>query len=121
MVRHLKIFEVEKDSPCIFVTPVGQGASFRYADLQMEANTVRTLVSAPEFTTLIIDLGRLDYFGSEFIGALIIIGREKKNRGGKVALCNANDNMYEVLKNMAIFKLWPYYEDRAAAVEALKE
>ncbi len=119
MARHLKIFEVEKVPPCIYVTPVGQGASFRYADLQMEANTVRALVSNADYSALIIDLSRLDYFGSEFIGALIIIGREKKNRGGKVAICSANDNMHEVLKNMAIFKLWPYFEDRATALEAL--
>lgn len=119
MVSHLKIFGVEKDVPYIYITPAGQGASFRYADLQMETNSVRTLVADSDCPYLIIDLSQLDYFGSEFIGALITIGREKKNRNGKVAICSASENMHDVLKNMSIFKLWPYFEDRATASKEL--
>lgn len=121
MASHLKIFSVDKEPPCIYVTPAGEGASFRYADLQMEANTVRALVADAACPYLIIDLSKLDYFGSEFIGALILIGREKKNRGGKVAICSANKNMHDVLKNMSLFKLWPYFEDRATALETLQK
>ncbi|HCS50317.1 STAS domain-containing protein [Rubinisphaera sp.] len=119
MARHLKIFEVVKEPPCIFVTPLGQGASFRYADLQMESNSVRTLVADQTVPLLIIDLKNMNYFGSEFIGALITLGREKKLRGGKVAICSANPNMYDVLKGMSLFKLWPYYETREAAIAGL--
>lgn len=121
MASHLKIFKVDKDPPCIYITPFGQGASFRYADLQMEANSVRTLVADADCPYLIIDLSELDYFGSEFIGALILIGREKKNRGGKVAICSASKNMFDVLKGMSIFKLWPYFEDRETALTTLQE
>ncbi|MBB02017.1 MAG: STAS domain-containing protein [Rubinisphaera brasiliensis] len=118
MARHLKIFSVEKAAPHLYVTPNGQGASFRYADLQMESNYVRTLVADAKCPYLIIDLSNMTYFGSEFIGALITLGREKKNRGGKVAICAANDNMYDVLKGMSLFKLWPYYASREEAVAA---
>lgn len=119
MAGHLKIFHVEKAPPHIFVTPNGQGASFRYADLQMESNFVRTLVADTTCPYLVIDLSNLSYFGSEFIGALILLGREKKNRGGKVVICSVNENMHEVLKGMSLFKLWPYYETREQAIEAL--
>jgi len=115
MARHLKIFSVEKTPPHLFVTPNGQGASFRYADLQMESNFVRTLVADAACPYLIIDLSNMTYFGSEFIGALITLGREKKNRGGKVAICAANENMYDVLKGMSLFKLWPYFPSREEA------
>ncbi|MCG6157091.1 STAS domain-containing protein [Rubinisphaera margarita] len=119
MARHLRIFEVEKVPPCFYVTPAGQGASFRYADLQMETNTVRAMVADADAPLLIIDLHKMDYFGSEFIGSLILLGREKKLRGGKVAICAASPYMLEVLRNMSLFKLWPYYDTREEAVEAL--
>jgi len=119
MARHLRIFQVEKQPPCIFVVPKSQGAGFRYSDLQMESNSVRAIIADGTVPNMIIDLSGMNYFGSEFIGALITIGREKKLRGGKVAICAANSNMKEVLKNMSLFKLWPYYATREQAVEAL--
>ena len=118
MASHLKIFHVEKTPPHIFVTPNGQGASFRYADLQMESNYLRTQVADTACPYLIIDLSNMNYFGSEFIGSLIILGREKKNRGGKVVICAAQPNMYDVLKGMSLFKLWPYHESREAAINS---
>ncbi|MCA8987622.1 MAG: STAS domain-containing protein [Planctomycetaceae bacterium] len=121
MAKHLRIFLVEKEPPTVFVTPNGQGASFRYADLQAESNIVRTLVADQATPHLIIDLSNLNYFGSEFIGALITLGREKKLRNGKVAICSASDNMHEVLKNMSLFKLWPYFETREKALESFQQ
>lgn len=119
MPKHLKIFRIEEDSDTIILIPEGEGASFRYADLQMEANYVRSLVGKPKYKFLLIDLGDLNYFGSEFIGALITIAREKKNRRGKVAVCNAVEQMREVLENMSLFKLWPYFDTREEAMASL--
>lgn len=119
MAKHLKIFKVETLDADFILCPQSDGASFRYADLQMEANYVRTMVANPNYKHLTIDLGNLDYFGSEFIGALITIAREKKNRGGQVAVCNAAPQMLEVLKNMSLFRLWPYYATRQEALDSL--
>ena len=119
MAKHLKIFQVEEDNDTIILIPEGEGSSFRYADLQMEANYVRNLIAKPQYKTLLIDLGNLNYFGSEFIGALITIAREKKNRRGKVVVCNAVEQMREVLENMSLFKLWPYFETREEAMSTI--
>lgn len=121
MARHLKILRVIEDEPHLILYPCSEGASFRYADLQMESNYVRTLAGQAKFKGLVIDLGELNYFGSEFIGALITVAREKKNRGGKVAICNVNEQMREVLNNMALFKLWPYFETRDLAIAEVSQ
>ncbi len=120
MARHLKIFCLEPDGPDLVLVPTAEGASFRYADLQMEANYVRTTVATQGVRHLVVDLSQMKYFGSEFIGALITICREKKNRGHKVAVCSAVEQMREVLEDMSLFRLWPYYETRAAAMDAVR-
>lgn len=119
MAKHLKIFHLEPLDPDLIIRPIGEGPSFRYADLQMEANYIRTMVADPKIRNVVIDLGDLSYFGSEFIGALITICREKKNRGGAVGLCNARDEMKEVLENMSLYKLWPYFETQKEAITTL--
>jgi anti-anti-sigma factor len=117
MNKHLKILCLEVMDDYLLLNPVSNGAAFRYADLQMESNAVRAMVVQQRGKNMIIDLGNLNYFGSEFIGALIMIAREKKNQSGKVAVCNANPQMKDVLENMSLFKLWPYFSTRTEAID----
>lgn len=119
MVAHLKIFQVSQSGDVLIVLPTGDGSAFRYQDLQMEANAVRTHLARGTAKNLIIDLSQMDYFGSEFIGCLVTMAREVRNRRGKAFMCSASPQMLEVLKNMALFKLWPYHETRDAALAAL--
>ncbi len=120
MAKHLRIFRVDSLEDFLVITPQSEGASFRYSDLQMEGNVVRTMAADKKYKALIINLELMNYFGSEFIGALITIAREKKNRGGKAVVCQATDQMREVLGNMSLFKLWPYYATIDDAVIALR-
>jgi hypothetical protein len=32
--------------------------------------------------------------------------------------CRANPNMHKVLDNMSLFRLWPYFETREAALQS---
>jgi len=114
-MKHLKIFQVESIGNALVVTPQGEGSAFRYQDLHLETNTVRSRLATPEAPALILDLSQIDYFGSEFIGALVSLLRETRVRKGKACFCAANDQMLQVLRNMSLFKLWPYYETREEA------
>ncbi len=119
MLNHLRIFSVEKVGPVVIVQPQGDANSFRYFDLHREANSIRDVLMKPETEHLIIELTGVTYFGSEFIGSLVSLAREVRGRGGRAVICDANDQMRDVLKNMSLFKLWPYYETRAEALAAL--
>lgn len=116
-MQHLKIFQVQQIENTLVITPQGEGSAFRYQDLHLETNAVRAKLAAPEIRNLIIDLSQMSYFGSEFIGALVSLLRETRTRKGKACICSASPQMLQVLQNMSLFKLWPYYEtqDQAAA------
>lgn len=118
-MQHLKIFSVAQDGPAVIIMPRGEGSAFRYQDLHLEANSIRGHLSKPGFRYLIVDLSEMDYFGSEFIGALVSLLREARTRGGKACFCAARPEMLQVLKNMSLFKLWPHFETRAEAMAAL--
>jgi anti-anti-sigma factor len=118
-MQHLKIFTTESLGNTLIVTPQGEGSAFRYQDLHLEANTIRGLLAKPGVRFLVIDLSQMDYFGSEFIGALVSLLRETRTRGGKACFCAAKPQMLQVLQNMSLFKLWPHYESRDEAVTGL--
>ena len=116
MLPPLKIFKAEQVGPVVVVTPEGDGSAFRYQDVHMEANAVRGHLGKPGNDHLVIDLHKMEYFGSEFIGALVTMAREVRNRQGKAVMCAATPQMLDVLQNMSLFKLWPYHETREAAL-----
>ena len=118
MVAHLKIFQVSQSGETLVIVPHGDGSAFRYQDLQMEVNAIRSHIAQGKAKNLIIDLSLMDYFGSEFIGALVSMARETRNKQGKAFMCTATPQMLEVLKGMSLFKLWPYYESRDEAIAA---
>ncbi len=115
-MRHLKIFNVEKQDDTLIVTPMGEGSAFRYQDLHLEANVIRQQMMKPENKNLVMNLAQLTYFGSEFIGSLVSMMRETRARGGQARFCNANEQMHGVLQNMSLFKLWPHFDSLEGAL-----
>lgn len=109
-MQHLNIFRVEMNGDVLVVTPAGDASTFRYQDLHQEANTVRGEIARRGTKYIVIDISEMEYFGSEFIGALVSMLRETRLRGGKGGFCSANGPMLNVLQNMSLFKLWPYFE-----------
>lgn len=105
----------------MIVTPQGEGSAFRYQDLHMEANSIRQLMMQPGNSNLIMNLSELSYFGSEFIGSLVSVMRETRMRRGKAYFCGANEQMYQVLQNMSLFKLWPHFDTLDEALAAATE
>jgi anti-anti-sigma factor len=119
MVKHLKLFEVEQVGETVIVSPRGQANGFRYHDLHAEANSVRGFLLQPGRRNVIMDMSQMEYCGSEFIGSLVSMLRESRNRGGKSVFCRANPQMHKVLDNMSLFKLWPYFATREEALAAV--
>lgn len=118
-MQHLKIFKVELIDNTLVVMPHGDGSSFRYNELHIEANAVRARLAKPGVQNLVLDLSEMDYFGSEFIGSLVSMMRETRIRGGKSCFCSATPQVLQILKNMSLFKLWPYFGTREEALASL--
>jgi len=113
-----KVFKVEQEGSTIVVTPM-EGAGFRYHDVHKESNQILQLLAAADHPRLVIDLGLLNYSGSELIGALIRVARYATDHGEGASFCNASVKMRKVLKNMSLSKLWPYHETLDQAMAAV--
>jgi anti-anti-sigma factor len=119
-MQHLKIFQLDQVGDTLVVTPHGEGSAFRYQDLHLEANTIRGLITRNQIRNLLIDLGQMSYFGSEFIGSLVSMLREMRTRRGQAAFCGASPDMAQVLESMGLFRLWTNYPTREEAIQAFQ-
>ena len=114
-----KVFVLEQIDGILIVLPQGDLSTFRYREVHIETNSIETQLRSGGTERLIIDFRAIASLGSILISSLIKFARIVADRGGKVAFCNASDEMLDILKNMNLSRIWPLYETREEALSKL--
>ena len=83
--------------------------------IDMEMNII-----AGSQKAVLIDLAKVTFIGSMGLRSLVLPARAIKNRGGKIALLNPNENVAQVLKTSGIDTMLPVYYDLETATAALQ-
>ena len=68
---------------------------------------------------IVFDLSQIDYFGSVFLGVLLRCWKMVQAKGGTMALSGVSARAKELLHLTSLDFVWPIYDDRREAVEAL--
>jgi len=68
---------------------------------------------------VVVDLARVDYFGSSFLALLIRCWKMATVKGGMMALSGVSPRARELLRMTSLDVVWPLYADRLEAMEAL--
>jgi anti-anti-sigma factor len=110
---------LERHGTIAVLTPSPEAAALAEHPLEQAATAVLTPLAAMPPVGIVMDLTRLDYFGSRFIGFLIRCHKLIKDRGGRMVVVGASVRIRELLHLAALDSVWPFYQDRAQAVQAL--
>lgn len=69
---------------------------------------------------LVIDLGRVDYFGSTFLSVLLRCWKQAQGKGGMMVLAGVSNRARELLRVTSLDMVWPIYDSRREAIETLE-
>jgi len=69
---------------------------------------------------LVVDLSQVTYLSSTGLRALLVAAKELRDRGGNVLLCCAQPNVTRVLSIAGFTEIFPLFETREAALNALE-
>ena len=116
---HNKVFKLERDGDVLVVIPQGDAIGFRYQEVHQESNGTLQVLDDPTLLNLVVDFGCEQVLGSVMISVVIKLCRKVGSKGGKACLCNASDDMQEVLRTMNLHRLWPYHQSREDAIAAV--
>jgi anti-anti-sigma factor len=119
MNRNLEAFKVDVEGDAIVVAPQGDSHGFRYDALHYEYNQIHKALLAPDIRHLVVDLISVEFLGSLMLGVIIKLSKRVKDRGGKVVLCNASDQMKSILDMQNLTSVWPLFPARSDALRAL--
>jgi anti-sigma B factor antagonist len=70
--------------------------------------------------SIVFDLTRAESFGSMFLALMIRCWKLALSQGGTMALCGVSDRTRELLRVTALDMVWPIYDSKREAVDALQ-
>jgi anti-anti-sigma factor len=86
--------------------------------------TVSELILKPlrrqENPLIVFDLSEVEYFGSMFLALLIRCWKLALSQGGTMALSGVSERSRELLRITALDMVWPIYQTKREAIEALE-
>jgi len=69
---------------------------------------------------IVFDLSRVKFFGSVFLALLIRCWKLAVSRGGTMVLSGVDDRSRELLRITSLDIVWPIYQSKREAIEALQ-
>jgi anti-anti-sigma factor len=110
---------LEQHGTVAVLIPSPEAGALTQSPLEPAATAVLATLAAISPTGIVMDLSRMDYFGSRFIDFLIRCHKLVKNSGGQMVVVGASQRIQELLHLSALESVWPFYQDRAQALQAL--
>jgi anti-anti-sigma factor len=69
---------------------------------------------------VVFDLSRVTFFGSVFLALLIRCWKLVLSKGGTMVLAGVDDRSRELLRITSLDMVWPIYQSKREAIEALQ-
>jgi anti-anti-sigma factor len=105
------------------LTVISANPALELMDYDLEeqvADLILTPLRRQANPQIIFDLSRVDHFGSMFLALLIRCWKLATSKGGSMTLCGLSAQARELLRVTSLDMVWPIYDNRLEATEALE-
>ena len=110
--------EIERGPDWLFVRPMCPTPDAD--DAPPLAEQIWTLLEQNLCHRLVLELDRLDFVQSHFIGQLVWLYKRIHGQGGVMRICGMSASTWDVLRVSRLDERFPYYADREAAVMGIR-
>jgi len=110
-----KYVRTEQTGETLVVAPLFTFATFADDRITDEWTAVQEQLETPGVKNVIVDLGEIPYFGSTVLEWMVQMWKRIRDKGGRLATCNASPIGREVLATARFDKLWGICDTRDQA------
>jgi anti-anti-sigma factor len=118
---NLRMFETLFEGTTLVIAPTGPVSNLAAQDMLSEVAPLVALVESDECRNVLIDMGKVSFFGSVLLGVLNSLSKHIRQRQGQFVLCGLSQVGGEVIHATRFDTLWPIYASREEALKALAE
>src|SRR5262245_11317842 len=114
-------FQIQRHSGIPVVVPSAELETMSDAVIEQAAQMVLAQLRADPPSILIIDLGRVGFFGTVLISFLLKchLLLKKQNPDSELVLAGCSERVREILRQTNLDTLWALYDSRTEAVDML--
>jgi anti-sigma B factor antagonist len=112
-------FTIERHGDLTIITATRSLEAIEFGLEEQVADMVLRPLRGQENPLIVFDLSQADNFGSMFLALLIRCWKLALSQGGTMALSGVTDRTRELLRVTALDMVWPMYESKREAMEAL--
>lgn len=110
---------LERLGELAILEPTDAVENLQWEMVEDAAEIILTLLKERPPHGIVVDLHRVNYFGSVFIALLLRFHKLVKLQGGDMVICNARPPARELLRVTGLDTLWAIYDSREEAIRAL--
>ncbi len=110
---------IEHRGEITFLTPAPSLEKLDYTMADPVAAMMTQAILGRDVPLVVIDLSTVSYFGSVFLAVLTKLWKQICSQGGTMVLVGVSPNARELLHLTSLDIIWPMYESRIEAIEAL--
>ena len=114
-----EMFTIERHGDLTIITATRSLETIEFGLEEQVADMVLRPLRGQENPLIVFDLSQADNFGSMFLALLIRCWKLAMSQGGTMALSGVTDRTRELLRVTALDMVWPMYESKREAMEAL--
>ena len=114
-----EMFTIERHGDLTIITATRSLETIEFGLEEQVADMVLSPLRGQENPLIVFDLSQADNFGSMFLALLIRCWKLAMSQGGTMALSGVTDRTRELLRVTALDMVWPMYESKREAMEAL--
>lgn len=116
MAESLSWFKVEQRDRVLIVTVERDVSSLEQQLIEPDIRRLLDSLEREQPLDVVIDFGRVPFFGSIVLSALVRIWKRISRYDGKLTLCDVSDTEREILAITKLDKFWAIHATRAAAL-----
>ena len=114
------VFTIERHGDLTLITATPALEKVEFGLEEQVSELILKPLRPQEAPLIVFDLSRVDHFGSMFLALLIRCWKLATAKGGSMALCGLSAQAKELLRVTSLDIVWPIYENRREAIEALE-
>jgi anti-anti-sigma factor len=113
-------FTIERRGDLTIITATRELERIEFGLEELVSDLILKPLRRQENPLIVFDLSGVDYFGSMFLALLIRCWKLALSQGGTMALSGVNEPTRELLRVTALDTVWPMYQSKREAIEALQ-
>lgn len=113
-------FTIERHGDVTVITATPELEKLAYRLEEQVADLILEPLSREDNPLIVFDLSRVGNFGSMFLALLIRAWKLAVSHGGSMALAGVTERTRELLRVTSLDIVWPIYDTRHEAIEALQ-